>query len=259
MTGRGIKFGAWAMGALCVCAALAQGAAGATSGTTAFTCAAVNEGAQFKDAHCKEGKTIGGVGFSHKAFTGETDVTLTNAGTGPGTTTAEPTFLHVVLGGVEFEFKSTEVIGSGHLLNSLSAEVHKATLGYLIIERGVTVIKPAGKGCTVKKSEIATKDLAAETVSGPTPGLKFGPKTGTTIGEITVEGCTITGLNKTYPITGSFIATPEGATTDLFREGTTSQGTLFVGGGKAGLAGKWTIKGPSGSGISFTEVPFATG
>lgn len=258
MIGRRAVIGLCMLCALAFSAFAAAGASAATSGTTAVTCAKLSTPATgpagFSDAHCKTGVAESvAAAYAHKAITTETKITLTNAGTGAETKTAEPTKLHGVSAGLELELEATEVTGTGTMKNSLTGEVHKASGSGKIVYSGVTVLKPAGRSCVVKGGKVETVELAAETVES---GLKFAPKTGETFATFTVESCTKPELNKAYNVTGSIIGTPEGATTVFTRAGTTEQGTLLLGGQKAGIAGKVTIKGESGDGLALTKAPF---
>jgi hypothetical protein len=250
-----------------VCAAVAATSAvglvatasAAPSGTTAFTCKSISPspGAGFSDAHCKTAVASGAT-FVHKAFTTPTVLTVTNTETG---TTKSPTKLHGVSSGVELELESNEVSGVGTVENVLTGEAHKAR-GFGKIEyKGVTVVKPAGKGCKVKTGEVKTAELEAETFE---MGLKFKPKTGEEFASFEVEGCSVAALNKKYTVTGSIIGTPEGATTKFTRAGTTEQGTLFLGGQKAGIDGTLTFSArlsteTTCTPLALTTPPFTTG
>jgi hypothetical protein len=75
----------------------------------------------------------------------------------------EPFFLHSVQSGVEQELKATAVSAVGVVENKEESGemfIHgKAVTTYT----GVTVVKPAGKGCSVKGEKIVTKELTATT------------------------------------------------------------------------------------------------
>ena len=266
MNGRRAVIGICMVCALAFSAVAAQGASAATTGTTAFTCFKLPSPgtAGFKDAHCKEAVTKEAA-YVHRAFTGKTSITLTNAETGPETKTAVPTKLKSVSSGFELELESPEVTGEGTMENLTSGTepniLHFVKgFGFIHYKKAV-VTKPSGKGCLVKGGEVVTNELKAETV-GEAGGLKFAPASGEEFATFTVEGCSVLALNRAYKVTGTVVGTPEGATTVFTHLGTTEQGTLFLGGAtsqKAGIEGKVTIKGPSGAGLALTKPPFTTG
>lgn len=231
------------LSALAVCAAMAQSAVAATNGTTAFTCRNVGGGlANFNSEHCVPGSGPGN--FEHIAISEltVTEATLTNAQTNETTTGALPTKLHSVVSGVEVELEATTVMGNGTMENMKAASGEHTANGTGVIEyKGVTVLKPEGKGCKVKTGEVITNKLKA-TTAGAGMGLKFEPNEGTVFTKFEVEGCSIGVLNGVYEVKGSVIGTPNGATTVFTRGGTTEQATLTLRGQKAGIDGKITIK-----------------
>lgn len=236
--------------ALLIVAAVSGSAAANASaaGTTAYTCAA-GSGAGFSDAHCVN--AVGsGAAFVHAPITQTTNITITNAGTANGTTESTSATFKANIQGVEIPFVCTTVSGKGSIENvSIGSEM--VAFGHAEITfSGCT--PELGTGCTVSGGAVTTEPLTF-TTAGQEMGVKFAPTgPGTTLVTFTVDGCDQPGLNRTYPITGSLVATPNGATLNTTHSGVTVQGTLKMLGFKAGLSSSLTLKGPSGAGISFT-------
>ncbi len=259
MTGRRAIVGLCMLCALVFSAFAAQSAAAATNGTTAFTCAKASEipgkvGTKgFKDAECKiatENKTgeLSNVQFEHIEFATATKIT------GKGGLTK----LHSVISGVEVELQSTSLTGTGTMENMLKAAEplkgeHTANGTGIIKYAGVTVTKPAGKGCVVTGGAVETKELKA-TTSEQAMGLKFEPASGTLFAEFNVTGCTIAALNGKYEVKGSVVGEPVGTGTVTTAAGTTAQGTLTLRGQKAGIDGTLNILGESGTPLAATTV-----
>ena len=83
-------------------------------------------------------------------------------------------------------------------------------------------------------------------------GVKIAPTPpATTLVTFTIDGCDMPGLNMTLPITGSLVATPNGATLNTTHTEITIQGTLKIGSSKVGLSSSLTLKTAAG-GIAFT-------
>ncbi len=252
MTGRRAIVGLCMLCALVFSAIAAQGAAAASNGTTAFTCKSVTPAAGtagFSDSACKNAVSTN-ANFEHVAFSGSTNLT----GTGGLTK------LHSVISGVEVELQSTSLEGSGTMENMVVAGEngeHTANGSGVIEYKGVTVTKPAGKGCVVTGGEVKTKTLKA-TTAGQGMGLKFEPNEGTLFAEFNVTGCSIAALNGKYEVKGSVIGTPEGTSTVTTAAGTTAQGTLTLRGQKAGIDGKLLLSGRANSGEAFTPLAATT-
>jgi hypothetical protein len=211
MTGRRAIVGLCLLCALLVSAFAAQGASAATTGTT--------------------GTAPAGTGYNGNI-------------TGSG----GETLLHSVISGIEVELKSTELAGSGTMESMLAGTGEHTSNGTGTIEyKGVTVVKPAGKGCAVKTGQVTTEKLKA-TTAGQGMGLKFEPNGATPFAKFEVEGCgpteALKALNGVYEVTGSVIGEPtEGTNETVFtRLGTTNQGTLKLRGQKAGINGVLSLK-----------------
>ncbi|HEX4307704.1 MAG TPA: hypothetical protein VHZ54_16830, partial [Solirubrobacterales bacterium] len=86
-------------------------------------------------------------------------------------------------------------------------------------------------------------------------GVKVEPESGAELAEITIDGCPMQAwiFNGTWPLKGSVVMTPHGATLTSEHLATTLQGTLtWFGTNKAGLTSSLTLKGPNGDGLAFT-------
>ncbi len=246
MIGRKSIVGLCMLCALVFSAFAAQSAA-ASTGTTAVTCKKGLTG--FKDNHCKEAGS-GAETWGHETFTGTTEL----QGTGGLTK------LHSVISGVEVELQSTEIMGSGSMENMVVAGEngeHTANGTGVIQYTGVTVTKPAGKGCVVTTGEVTTQTLKA-TTAGQGMGLKFEPNSGTLFAEFNVTGCSIAALNGKYEVKGSVIGEPVGATTVTTAAGTTAQGTLTLRGQKAGIDGALTLDGRRNNTEPWTALAATT-
>jgi hypothetical protein len=259
MTGRRAIFGLCIACALLVSAVAAQGASAAT---TAFTCAKGAPKATWSDAHCTS--TVSTLEYGHVLVTKKT--TITGAS---GTKFEGKQRLKATINGIVTELVATGVSGTGTMENTelggVGGEMAAKGTG-TITYTGVTVAKPAEKGCKVrevggegKEEMVTTQTLAAQTTNEM--GLKFTPAVGTLFAKFKLEGCkgteALEGLNKEYEVTGSIIGTPEGGETVSTHAGTTAQETLFVGPNKAGLEGSLTIKGENGNALTVTTPPYS--
>ncbi len=200
----------------------------------------------FGDSHCKAGPTGS---FGHVEFSGATELAASGG----------LTKLHTVFSGVEVEFQSTELTGTGEMENMLAESGEHTANGTGVIEyKNVTVTKPAGKGCIVKGGEVKTNNLKA-TTAGQGMGLLFEPSGGTVFAALTVENCSSGFLNGKYEIKGAVSGTPEGATAVFTASGTTAQKTLTIAGGSVGIDGIVTFSGRAkGSKSAYTALSSTT-
>jgi hypothetical protein len=235
--------------ALLVSAIAAQDAAAAS--TTAYTCKVPGVGDsvmgtnKFEREHCAHGDINQQTGTYRHVDFGSTTTELTVSNTKTGTET-EASFLHSVQSGIEEELKATGVHGTGSLMNKTTGggEMYVHAEGVLTFT-GVSVIKPAGKGCAVAGGEVVTNQLTA-TTEGLTEAVKISPapEAGGVFATFTIEGCSLGALNGVYEVKGSVTSSSiDGATIKFERTPTTSLGTLKVRGQNAGLAGLLTPKG----------------
>lgn len=244
--------------AFALSAVVAQSAAGAIKGTTGFTCKEKKEagGAGFSDAHCKT--AVGtGAKFEHVGIPEgvTTEGRVTNTLTGGAT---EPAFLHSVQSGVELELKATETVGEALGSNKVNAEgEHFAEGTGKTTYSGVTVVKPAGKGCVVKGGEIVTKELRGTSLGQGMEG-KLTPASEETFATFTIEGCTIAALNGVYEVKGSINCSGQGSTVICDRTATTAQKTLKLRGQTAGVSVTTTATGRKNSTEPFTPLGVTT-
>lgn len=225
----------------------ASAATGASASTTAYTCASTASGAQFSDAHCLTKSS--GVGYKHVVITGLSGFSATDLNTSGETTAGTPVRIKGTVSGVETEISCTATSGSGLIGNSeKSGEMIVHMTGSLTYSF-CSVNKPAGKSC---KAPVSITLPFTATTEGQGAALKFTPVEGTEFVGITISGCTVAALNKTFPLSGTFTATPSGATVSTTHAGITGQGTLTFGGQVAGLQGSVTFTGESFAGLTFT-------
>jgi hypothetical protein len=267
MTGRRALVGLSLLCALVFSAFAVSSASAATSGLTAVTC---KEGAakDFSRAHCAKADVVtpgtGKFGHFKIAEKVETAVTGTNEGTEEETKKAKSAILHSISGGVEIEITCANVSSSGTLENLLVGEEHRITGKGIVIQYGTAVApclmkKPVEKGCKVKGGVITTNKLHATSV-GAGDGVKFTPEPagggegGSPFVIITLEGCTVAGLNKAYEVTGSVLAQADGATLVVNLPRNPESTLEFF--GKAGLTATGTIRMKEGEPIASTTAPF---
>jgi len=278
MNGRRAIVGLCMLCALLASAFAAQSAS-AITGTTAVTCkagAGDTGGATFDTAHCLPGEAAGG--FGHYKIAEGTATELT------GQAGSETTKLKALVGGVQTTFTSTELTGTGTVENKVevggaNAKEHYTHFTGTIIYQNVT-ISPFTK-CFVYTDEgglvgaqgvVDTVKLTA-TTTGQGDALKFTPDTGTVFARFWIldknkktsgEGgeCAISG---TFSVSGSVIATPEGATATTTHAKVTEQNTLKMGTGeptiKAGIEGSVTFEGRDAEvcgGGAYNPLSFTT-
>jgi len=242
MTGRRSIIGTFVLCALALCT---FGAANASAGGREYMCEAntATNAEQFSDAHCTVEATGSG-GYKHVEIpNGETqEFVVANANTAKGTTAPTPTLLASTVAGVAVEVECTKVTGEGSLTNSEKGTSGTGTVNY----SGCAVTKPAGKGCVVTEGGFKTALLAVTTEGLGANEVQLGPKSGTEFTTVPISGCSMSGLNQKYAVSGKIIATAHGATLTTAHENITKQGTLNFGGSKAGLTGAVTVSTPFG-------------
>ncbi len=225
------------------CAFAAPNATAAKKTTTAYTCVKGGGNKDFTDAHCTE-KVGGGTGeYGHVEIKVDETTFIQTVGTTN----------HIVkstIAGLAVEIACTGAAAKGHLTNitvkeKMTPRFTKLRTSYT----GCTVPKPVG--CLIKGGEIESNELEGEHLE-ETEAVVFKPEAGATIATITLEKCAIAGK---YPLNGSVIAPIKGSILSTTEEQTTKDGTLTLGGQKAGLGGNTTIKTEKGNtSISFTTV-----
>jgi hypothetical protein len=149
--------------------------------------------------------------------------------------------------------EAKKVSGRGTLVNEeVGGEMLNRGTAFLNLEEAAVAV-PAGKGCKIKGGKIQTNELRS-TTAGTGSFVKFEPVSGTSMAEFTIEACTVAALNKSYSLTGSFKATPHGATVELSHSSITGEGLLLLSGQKAGLEGALTLKGRANSSQAYTPL-----
>ncbi len=242
MSGAGTRAALW----IVLLGILASGvsAGSASADTTAVTCEAGLSVGGFADSHCVN-ETIN-ANFFHKSFPTNTSspITIVNAGM------AATIKAHVM--GVEVSIECMTAGGSG-ILNTVGgppmySEAYevKITFGNCSVEKF--------PGCTVSGGTVTTKPLVF-TTKGQEMGVEVAPENPPILAEVTIDGCPpqTAIFNGTWPLKGSVVLTPHGATLTSEHTPTTIQGTLtWFGPNKAGLTSNLTLKGPTGAGLAFT-------
>src|SRR5262249_40101271 len=144
-------------------------------------------------------------------------------------TAAEPWKLEGTISGFETAIECTGVSGSGSVENTKEpmSAIGSATLSY----SGCSVTKPPGIGCKVKESKIVGEETTFKANGAEAVEVK---PSGTKLASVTIEGCSTSALNKTFPLTGHYIVKPKGATWATTHFEQTTQGTLVFGGQVAG-------------------------
>jgi len=229
---------------LCALLLSAIGVANASAaGTRAFTCKPGSTLPGFKDEHCTEAaKSASEVKFVHSEIPPGTATKFKATNNETGTTTSLQ-ILKGTLAGVEVELSATGAVAEGTITNKeVSGVMQNIGEGITVKYTGVKVTKPAGLGCKVKNEELTTNSLKSTTAEGTTPattGAVFSPTSGTEFISIPLEGCSVEGLNKAFPVTGSATGDPHGATLEFTKESTKN---LVFGGAAASLTGKITTR-----------------
>ena len=211
---------------ICICVAFVISGLSAQSATALrwYTCSDTAAVKDFSNATCSKKETP--KTFGHTAIpVGELTVGMDIS------TTA--LLLKGTHAGVKLAVKAAEVTGTNNISNLETTEAYAHGEGSLIFE-GVTVTEPAGKGCKVKGGSFTSNKLETTTLKQG-EFLLFQPASGTVIAEFTVEGCSVSSLNTTYQLDGSFKGVPSGATIALTHTEITAQGTLTLGGLPAGI------------------------
>lgn len=282
MTGRRAVIGLCMLCALAFSAFAAQSAAASTKGTTAFTCKNVGTNlGKFTKAHCKPGDAGTG-NFEHVGIAANTttEITGTNDKTNADTSGPTEARLKAIIGGVETELVATTVHGTGTMTNAIeTAEQpnpgeHYAHGTGTITYTGVTVAKPAGKGCKVFTDTLPGKTKGAEgvvdtrpliaTTTGEGDFVKFEGEEKDALGNpifasFFVECTTkVPALEGTWDVIGSITCKTDGATILCDHNEITTQNKLKAKGNKAGLSGALTISGRANSGEATTPLSTTT-
>jgi hypothetical protein len=259
--------------ALAFSAFAAQGAAAASNGTTAFTCVKGGGKVDLKGEHClTTGPLSNEYGHVEVPPGVATEINITNKKTGAEEPSTQ--ILKETIGGIETELRATGLTGIGTQTNSKDATTGEHFIsGTAFLEyTGVTVAKPAGKGCKVFTDNPVTKVKGAEgvidahldlTTKGQEDSIKFTPAASTAgapFASFFIEGCSpaVPAIEGTWEVVGSATCKPTGATIVCSHSEITTQNTLKGKGAKAGFEGSVTIKGRANEGEPFTPLSNTT-
>ena len=244
-----------ALCALCVTGASTLAAqSAAAAGTTGVTCVEVKwlggQTSGFKDKACGEPTEVPeNVHYEHRTHSIDVDWDLIFK--------AVEIILKSAPLGINLEVTANKASGSGTLINTESGGEMLASGTGTVTYEEATVIAPAGKGCEVEGGKIVTNKLKF-TTAGQGDNLKFEPASGSVLATFKIKGCATSGLNKEYKLEGSFKGTPKGTSIVLAHAGVTEQGTLTLGGQKAGISGALELEGMTAEDSLYTPVAFTT-
>lgn len=263
------------LGMLCalLLSAFAAQSASAITGTTGFTCVKGGGDKALRGEHCL---TTGAAAqeYGHVAIEQDktTEIIATNGKTASGTTEATKVRLKASVGGTPVELVASELTGQGWVENKVAASGEHYTLTHATITfTEVEVAKPEGRGCKVytdneeAKTEGEVGVIHTRELKGTTEAqgdfFKYEAADGGAYANFFLtceEGKKIPGCEGTLTVTGSVKATPEGTTSNLTHAATTTQGTLFVKGNKAGIDGSLTLSVREKGGGAYTPVAQTT-
>jgi hypothetical protein len=149
------------------------------------------------------------------------------------------------MSGVGISISCSSQSGSGSLENPTGGGA--GNLSGTLKLSGCTVTKPAGKGCKISGGSITTNSLKGmATEPEEKPLVKLQPSSGTTLFSMTMEGCSTSGLNQTYVVTGSFqgILLPSNSSLEFTKASTTG---ITVNGLQGSLEGTLKIQTTTGA------------
>jgi len=225
---------------------------GASAELRAYECSSSAPVKDYEDAHCVTNVGAGHGTLGHILLPGQETITGTNAKTSSETAAATVSVLKGTLAGVSSEVQCTGASGTGSLTNDNTEPGLSVSGTGTIKYTGCTVAKPAGKGCKVSGGAITTKELAGTTVGQAANEVKISPKEGTELAPVKIEGCSIEGLNNTFPVTGSLTATSSGATLTTSHFIGTAAANILWGGWGCGVQGSFTVIFGNGQVLAFT-------
>jgi hypothetical protein len=229
-------------------------------GTTAFTCKKKESpgGAGFSKSHCKAEDAVEAEAAYEQVPIAEetkTEVTGTNKDTAGEN---QITKLKSTISGVALELQASEVVGTGWMENFTNTLGEHFVHGEGVIHySGVKVTAPAGKGCKVKGEELTTNVLRGYSAGQGMAG-RVEPAEGEAFLTLTIEGCSVAGLNNSYEVKGSVTCPIDGATITCTEKATTEQNTIKMAGQKVGIEGGSTGSGRAEGESTFTPLSEAT-
>jgi hypothetical protein len=150
--------------------------------------------------------------------------------------------LSTTIAGLAFEVTCEDLHNNGGVEENVEAgAIHRVSGNELTLEfSSCTVNKPVGRECKVHEPITSAKlDTNAVDGEGITE-VEFDPESGTSLGSLVIEHCTIAALNGTKPMTGSFKGfVPIGEQSVVeFTKTIKESATFKIGGQTAGYIGK---------------------
>jgi hypothetical protein len=154
--------------------------------------------------------------------------------------------ISTTIAGIAFEVSCEDLTNSGGVEENVEVlGLHKVPGKELTLEFGsCTVNKPAGRECKVHEP-ITTAPLDTTAVDGEgRTEVTFEPESGTSLGSLGVEHCTIAMINGVRSMTGSFIGYVPVSEQSVveFTKTIKEAGTFKIGGQVAGYLGKTSAK-----------------
>jgi hypothetical protein len=192
-----------------------------------------------------------GAAFVHESLSQNTSTPITITGGGTPAATVKAT-----VGSFTVAVSCNAASGTG-ILNTQGANPPREMFSWGTAQITFTLCgieDPLNFTCTVTGGTVKTRSLVW-TTEGKGMGVEFAPETGSTLAEVTISGCSgvAAPLNGTWPLEGTVVLTPHGATLTSTHAETTAQGTLTFFSNPAGLTSNLTLKSTfTGAGIAFT-------
>jgi hypothetical protein len=194
-----------------------------------YTCSPFAANLEFSNSTCTSG--VGKAEYGHLAFSEHTKRKWV---------ITRSMVIKSTHAGVKLGITATGLSGEGKIENVEGAEPYEYGEGPFVFE-GVTVTEPSGKGCKVAGGAFTSKEIETTTFKQGA-FTRFKPLTGTVVAEFTVEGCSVSSLNTSYKLEGSFKGIQTGSEIALVHTEVTEQGTLTLGGVAAGIEGLFDIE-----------------
>lgn len=208
---------------LCGLCLFAFGASNA-SATSTYACEEVAAGTGgFTDSHCTK-KGIGN--FSTVKITKPVAIRGTN------TTTIT---IKLVISGIKIHITCQLGTGTANASNEVVEGTNQGIAKEINAKFSeCAVIEPASQNCKIKGGafEIGSAQSTTFMISEEVTGVKITPTTGTTLTEVTMEGCKTAGLNGTFPLKGGLVGVVNSESPSLldFTEASSKEGGLTLGG-----------------------------
>jgi hypothetical protein len=248
MIGRRAAIAFSMLSTLALCAFSASNAV-ALKGTTVFTCA--QGGTQFSDAHCN----TAGMGFGHveSAVGATTETSGTNEKTASATAAATNASLHFTIAGTGGTITCTKVSSTGSVATKVNGSGQMEATGNATVN--YTGCTTTIKNCTVSEPIIAEVNGSTQVNAADEMWTEFqGAKAGGVIANITFTGpkCIFQPPNNSFPVTGTAIGTPKGATLEFIKGEPKS--TLKFAANSATFSAVETVSRKGGSPLTLTTT-----